>query len=98
LPVGTHLKAGDPIGRPSCEGGHATGTHVHIARKYNGEWILAGGPLAFNFDGWVVENGDAEYQGKLVRFSQVIRACECSDKASQVVAGSSSGQPDSSSN
>ncbi|HVU11819.1 MAG TPA: LysM peptidoglycan-binding domain-containing protein [Phototrophicaceae bacterium] len=36
---GTHVKAGDKIGRPSCEGGVSTGTHVHIARRYNGEWI-----------------------------------------------------------
>jgi len=42
---GTVLKTGDPIGHPSCEGGEATGTHVHIARKYNGEWIDADSAL-----------------------------------------------------
>ncbi len=35
------------------QGGEVTGTHVHIARKYNGEWILADGPLAFNLEGWI---------------------------------------------
>jgi LasA protease len=41
--VGTRLQKDDKIGHPSCEGGVSTGTHIHIARKYNGEWILAGG-------------------------------------------------------
>ena len=48
VPVGTVLHAGDPIGHPSCEGGNATGSHLHLARKYNGEWISAAGPLPFN--------------------------------------------------
>jgi murein DD-endopeptidase MepM/ murein hydrolase activator NlpD len=41
VPVGTVLERGSRIGHPSCEGGSATGTHVHLARKYNGEWINA---------------------------------------------------------
>jgi murein DD-endopeptidase MepM/ murein hydrolase activator NlpD len=82
--AGTHLNSGDRIGLPSCEGGRSTGTHVHIARKYNGEWVPADGPLAFNLEGWVAQDGDDEYQGKLVRFSQSIRACICSDQPSQI--------------
>lgn len=39
VPYGTHVRAGDRIGRPSCEGGVSNGTHAHIARRYNGEWI-----------------------------------------------------------
>ncbi|NMC80107.1 MAG: M23 family metallopeptidase, partial [Chloroflexi bacterium] len=85
-PVGTQLTTRQPIGHPSCEGGEATGTHVHIARKYNGEWVPAGGPLAFDLEGWVVENGSAAYQGNMVRFSHVVRACTCSDKESQIQA------------
>jgi len=84
--VGTQLKAGDPIGHPSCDGGVSTGTHVHIARKYNGEWILADGLLAFNLDGWVAHNGQTAYQGTLTRNSQTISACTCSDQASQIQA------------
>lgn len=40
---GTRIAAGSPIGRPSCEGFYlnSQGTHVHIARRYNGEWIAA---------------------------------------------------------
>ena len=85
--VGTRLKTGDPVGHPSCEGGESTGTHVHIARKYNGEWVPAAGPLAFNLEGWVAQNGAGPYQGTLTRYSNTIRACECSDQASQIEAG-----------
>lgn len=83
-PVGRKLKAGDPIGLPSCEGGKATGTHVHIARRYNGEWIPAGGALAFNLEGWLVQNGSVEYQGTLVRNGKIITACTCSDQSSHI--------------
>ena len=79
VPLGKELHAGDLIGYPSCQGGEATGTHVHIARKYNGEWILAGGPLAFNFDGWTVNNGNAAYLGTMTRNGKTVKACVCSD-------------------
>lgn len=84
-PLGKQLDAGDMIGYPSCEGGEVTGTHVHIARKYNGEWILADGPLAFNLEGWIAHNGAQAYQGTLTRGALTIRACDCSDIQSQVV-------------
>ena len=83
--IGREVKAGDPIGYPSCEGGHVTGTHVHIARKYNGEWILAEGPLAFNLEGWVAHNGSQAYKGTLTRGPFTVIACECSDFQSQVM-------------
>jgi murein DD-endopeptidase MepM/ murein hydrolase activator NlpD len=41
IPVGTQVQTGDRIGHPSCEGGFSNATHVHIARRYNGEWIPA---------------------------------------------------------
>jgi murein DD-endopeptidase MepM/ murein hydrolase activator NlpD len=83
-PVGTKVKAGDKIGRPSCEGGRSTGTHVHIARKYNGEWILAEGALAFNLEGWMCSNGAEPYEGLLSRNGRTVSACVCSDQASQL--------------
>jgi LysM repeat protein len=86
-PLGARLKTGDPIGHPSCEGGRATGTHVHIARKYNGEWIPADGTLAFNLEGWVVNRGSQAYEGTLIRQAATIRACTCSDQGSFVLAG-----------
>jgi len=78
-PVGLSLRAGDPIGYPSCEGGRATGAHVHVSRKYNGEWVLADGPLAFNMEGWVTHNGNRAYEGTLTKGSLVVIACECGD-------------------
>jgi LasA protease len=82
---GREVKAGDPVGYPSCEGGRVTGTHVHIARKYNGEWILADGPLAFNMEGWLAHDGPQAYKGTLTRGALTITACECSDAPSQIV-------------
>ncbi len=85
VPVGREVKAGDPIGYPSCEGGHVTGTHVHIARKYNGEWMLADGPLAFNLEGWVTHSGSQAYKGTLTHGALTITACDCSDFTSQIM-------------
>jgi hypothetical protein len=82
--VGQEVQAGDLVGYPSCEGGSSTGTHVHVARKYDGEWILADGPLAFQFEGWVAHNGDRVYQGTLTRGPSLIEACNCGDAASQI--------------
>lgn len=81
---GSIVQAGDRIGHPSCEGGSSTGTHIHIARKYNGEWIPADGPLAFNLEGWVAHNGSAPYKGTLERFGRVITASTSSDSFSKV--------------
>ena len=72
--VGTHLNTDDPIGHPSCEGGEATGTHVHLARKYNGEWISAGGPFPFVLSGWTALPGDQIYDGTLVKGNAIVRA------------------------
>jgi LysM repeat protein len=75
--VGETLKIGDYIGHPSCEGGIATGTHIHMARKYNGEWILADGPVPFNLSGWIAHNGEEPYKGSLTKGDQTITACPC---------------------
>jgi hypothetical protein len=64
---GSHVEVGDRIGHPSCQGGIATGTHVHMARKFNGEWMLAAGPVPFVLSGWVCHGGGAPYEGSLVR-------------------------------
>jgi LasA protease len=74
VPVGTHLHSGDRIGHPSCAGGRATGTHLHIARKYNGEWLAADGPLPFNLEGWIAHAGDKPYSGTLQRAGEVVTA------------------------
>jgi hypothetical protein len=84
VPVGRVLQTGDPIGHPSCEGGNATGTHLHIARKYNGEWVPTDSIIPFNLGGWVVHNGPFEYLGTLTKAGRTIVACTCSDAASQI--------------
>jgi LasA protease len=39
IPAGTRVQVGDRLGHPSCEGGVSNGTHMHLSRRYNGEWI-----------------------------------------------------------
>lgn len=82
--VGTVVKQGDPIGHPSCEGGQATGTHLHIARKYNGEWISATGFLPFNLDGWTPVEGSRAYLGQLVRGDEIVIASDESPTSSMI--------------
>jgi len=74
VPVGIWLEVNDHIGHASCEGGVSTGTHLHFARKYNGEWVTADGPIPFIMSGWRVVAGDAAYKGKLVRGDEVVTA------------------------
>ncbi|MBI5944166.1 MAG: LysM peptidoglycan-binding domain-containing protein [Chloroflexi bacterium] len=83
-PLGAELSAGDLIGYPSCEGGHSTGTHVHIARKYNGEWLVADSAIPFNINGWIVHNGSRDYLGTLTKGSAIVTACDCSDADSSI--------------
>ncbi len=71
------VEVGDFIGNPSCKGGYSSGPHIHIARKYNGEWISAGGPIPFNLGGWVVEAADVPYNGYLSRGDVRIELCDC---------------------
>jgi LasA protease len=86
--VGDHLVAGQPVGHPSCEGGSSTGTHVHIARKYNGEWMEAAGAIPFVMEGWLPNEGGAPYVGTLTRLGYQVRACTCSDAASAITSAS----------
>jgi murein DD-endopeptidase MepM/ murein hydrolase activator NlpD len=71
---GEWVEKDDHIGHPSCEGGTSTGTHLHFARKYNGEWVIADGPLAFVLSGWTVYAGEKPYLGKMVKGDKVITA------------------------
>jgi len=72
--AGTYVQLDDRIGHASCEGGQATGTHLHFARKYNGEWVAADGPLPFVLSGWVAKEGSLPYEGTLVKGDEVITA------------------------
>lgn len=84
IPVGRNVEAGDPLGHPSCEGGRATGTHTHIARKFNGEWIPAEGSIPFDLSGWVAHFGPREYKGTLTKGADTVTACECSAEVSGI--------------
>ncbi len=79
---GVLVEAGDLLGHPSCEGGESTGSHIHIARKFNGEWIPASGTIPFNLDGWIAHDGAAAYLGTLTRFTEtVIASVEAEEKS-----------------
>lgn len=82
---GTWVETGDRLGKPSCEGGRSTGTHVHIARKYNGEWIAADGPLPFVLDGWTSHAGTVPYQGSLTRDGVTIYASQVGSFESRII-------------
>ena len=69
-----YLTAGERIGHPSCEGGVSSGTHVHLARRYNGEWIAADQSIPFVLDGWVSSGAGAEYDGFLTREGVTLEA------------------------
>jgi LasA protease len=84
IQVGTFMRAGDRIGHASCEGGFSTGTHLHIARKYNGEWIAADGDPPFVMDGWVPTSSGVMYEGTLVRGSVVLESCSCRNEKNQI--------------
>lgn len=74
VPVGTYVQRNDRIGHASCEGGVATGTHLHFVRKYNGEWVAADGPMPMVLDGWTVHQGSVPYEGTLTRDTSVVIA------------------------
>jgi LasA protease len=76
---GVKVNAGDLLGHPSCEGGNATGTHVHLSRKYNGEWIPADGFAPFEMSGWITHAGPRAYEGFLTRDGQTVSACSCAN-------------------
>jgi murein DD-endopeptidase MepM/ murein hydrolase activator NlpD len=83
--AGDEVRTGDRIGHPSCEGGISTGTHVHIARKYNGEWMTADGPIPFVLSGWTVRKGAVPYKGSLTKPGEnIVYASPYSAPGSQI--------------
>jgi len=81
---GTFLLAGQALGHPSCEGGISSGTHVHLARKFNGVWIPASGPIPFNLSGWVASGTGEEYVGTLTRNGVVVKSFEGNSTINQI--------------
>ena len=72
----TIASRGSYLGRPSCDGGSATGAHLHLARKYNGVWIS---PLdvPFQLGDYVLEVGEQEYSGVFLSPTLRREACDC---------------------
>ena len=83
-PLGAQVKAGDRLGHPSCEGGFSNGTHLHIARSYNGRWINADGDLPFIMSGWISAGAGAEYDGYLERDGVTKEACVCREEINAI--------------
>ncbi len=85
--AGQHVKVGDPIGHPSCEGGVSYASHMHIARRYNGEWINvecndclpAVEHPQLNLEGWLGYSFGTEYNGALIKGDEYREACTCRD-------------------
>jgi LysM repeat protein len=72
--LGAQVETNMALGHPSCEGGNATGANVHLARKYNGEWLAADGPLPMVLSGWVAHQGLLSYEGTLQKDGHVVSA------------------------
>lgn len=64
--VGTTVNTGDRIGHPSCEGGEADASHLHLARLYNGQWIGVE-TIPFVLSGWTIVPAEQAYDGWMTR-------------------------------
>lgn len=85
IEAGTTVQVGQQIGHPSCEGGISTATHLHISRRYNGEWIPADCQACptdwqvppFIMSEWRVFLTTGEYQGTMIHTkTQELRQAE----------------------
>jgi murein DD-endopeptidase MepM/ murein hydrolase activator NlpD len=85
IEAGARVEIDTPIGHPSCEGGIATGAHLHFARKYNGEWLFADGALPLVLSGWETHAGTKNYQGELTKGSQSVVASPVGPRTSIIV-------------
>lgn len=82
---GQYVQVGQKIGHPSCEGGLANATHVHLARRYNGMWIPAADPnVPLVLDGYITSGNDTEYDGWLTKGATVIEAVDGKSTINQI--------------
>jgi LasA protease len=81
---GTQVSEGDWLGHPSCQGGRATGKHVHVVRKYNGEWLAADGPVPLVLSGWRAVADERNYYGSLVRGNEVVTSDSSGQQGSTI--------------
>jgi LasA protease len=85
IPLGSLVNQDDRLGHPSCEGGVSTGTHVHIARKVNGEWLSADDPLPFVLSGWQAFAEERNYAGGLEKDGEIVTANSNGTRSSSIV-------------
>ena len=83
--VGLQVERDDPVGHPSCEGGNSTGTHVHFARKFNGEWVAVDEPLPMVLSGWRVFAGDRRYEGYMQKGVEIVTAVPYGSSDAKIV-------------
>jgi hypothetical protein len=57
---------------------------LHLARKYNGEWIPADGAVPFNLNGWISSGTGKEYDGYLKRGVALLEAVEGISSLNQI--------------
>lgn len=84
--AGTRVQRGDRIGHPSCEGGFSTGTHLHLARTYNGRWVSADGATPFDLAGWRSGGQGSEYDGTLTR-NGIVKSALIARSTSNAITG-----------
>ena len=72
VPHSTWVEVDTPIGHPSCEGGQSSGTHVHLARKFNGEWLGVGEPFPLVLSGWRAYATSVRYAGYLQKGDLIV--------------------------
>jgi hypothetical protein len=85
IQAGRQVALDEPLGHPSCEGGRSTGKHVHLARKYNGEWLAADGPLPFFLSGWRAQADERNYYGTLVKEDQIVSSNSSGSRTSIII-------------
>jgi LasA protease len=82
--VGDWVAHDQRLGHPSCEGGPASGRHIHLVRKYNGEWMAAEGEAPFVLSGWQAHAGTEPDGGTLTRGDQVVVATNYGASVSKI--------------
>jgi len=85
IAAGTRVQSGTHLGHPSCQGGRATGKHVHVARKFNGEWIAADGPVPFVLSGWRAVADERNYYGALIRGAERVTSDSSGQQGSTIM-------------
>lgn len=82
--VGTVVQTGDKLGYPSCEGGFSSGTHLHFARRYNGQWIPIDAAHPLVLSGYEVYSTGDVYDGYLVKDGVVVEAWYFQNDANRI--------------